>query len=137
MFTNSLANKLEVNVKATIYTTSTMFGNIVKIEAVELRMWRAPFAQYNDALHFEWRAYRQRNFRRIVEGNRPYFLVLRGWSHPDPLSFTVPGTSDVDVFVSRYSSFDTRWRTAFNETIAAYLTKRSAIVLADTRDLSE
>ncbi len=124
MFTNSLADKLEVNAKATIYTTSTMIGNVIKIEAVELRMWRAPFAQYSDAVHLEWRAYRQRTFRRIVEGYRPYFLVLRGWSHPDPASFFVPSTSEVGVLLSRYSSFDKRWRAGFNSTIEAYLATR-------------
>ncbi len=72
-----------------------MIGNVIKIEAVELRMWRAPFPQYSDAIYIQWRAYRQGSFRRIVEGYRPYFTVVPSFASVGTIERTRHGEDSI------------------------------------------
>ena len=100
----------------TIYTPgNVVLANICRIEAKWARIWVAPFAQYNRAVHVEFIRKRRRKAEAFVSSDRPYVVVVPT-AHaiqPDaPYLPAVDGTSS-----GRYYAADPRWRMDFDEQI--------------------
>lgn len=122
--------------KVTMYVKGEFLGNVVKIEAKEAEIEIKPFAQYTKAVHVTFKKPRQKKARCLVQSYSPSLLVLEGWGHPDPASPWTPPVereNGVTVRESKYSSCDERWQSDFNGTMAEYLEKNGATVVADFR----
>jgi len=117
--------------KATIYTKSELFGNILKKEVTLLKHGRKQYAQYRDAPFVEFVPKRARIARRITETYKPFLLIVEGWKQPDPDSAYGSSTDHGAYSVSqgRYSSFDDRWVDDFNAKVKTWNLK----VIADYR----
>lgn len=63
--------------KVTIYTRGWD-----RFQATWIRVFRAPIAQYADALHIEIKAKGKRRLGTITEDYKPSAIVLAGWNHP-------------------------------------------------------
>lgn len=116
--------------KCTVYT-SGMFG-IRKTEVRQVKVELGPYAQYSEAVHVTYLEKGKRKARAMVEGYRPYFLVLEGWGHPDPAGMWEESSS-AELKVSRYSACDPRWQDDFDAKIGSYLASGKARVLVDIR----
>jgi hypothetical protein len=51
-------------------------------QATWVRVYRAPYAQYGDAFHVEFKPRKKRLLRSYVEGYRPMTIIVAGWEHP-------------------------------------------------------
>ena len=121
------------NEKITVYTKSSLMGNIVKYEGKLIDCGTMKYAQYNNAPFVSFIPKRKRKGVRLVEGYNPYMLVLKGWGHPEPNDIMVPvsETETVTVTTTKYRSFDKQYGIDFNLQINEYLTKQD--VLLDVR----
>ena len=63
--------------KVTIYIATK------KYEATQVKVWRAPYAQYRDAFHFQLKPKGARNLRGFVEHYMPRTVIVDGWGHPE------------------------------------------------------
>jgi hypothetical protein len=119
--------------KVTLYRTSSLMGNVVRIEAVGLELSREPWAQYADAFALKWRLPRARSWLGTHFDADRNLLILRGWGHLEPDGFLVengPGSR-----ISRYASFDPRWSRDWSAKVDAYLAQVGAgVVVGDWRD---
>jgi hypothetical protein len=104
--------------RVTIYSRGLVW---TREQATWVRVYRAPYAQYADAFHIEFKPRRKRLIRQFVQGNKPSVIIVEGWDHPDTrpriLQFTDeptlapsansvtiggPPDTDMDRIVDRY-----------------------------------
>jgi hypothetical protein len=116
---------------ATLYTAGG-FGPR-KVEVREGVAFRAPHAQYASALHVHYMEKGKRKPSGYVFAYKPYVLILAGYGHPDPADALVamPSAGGLPMSRTRYSSFDDRYLTEFDEAIAAHVA--TATVILDER----
>ena len=119
----------------TVYTSSS-FG-ISKFEGKLVDFGTTKYAQYNAAPFIKYVPKGKRNVRGFVKTYQPYIIIIKGVNHPEPAdAFTAPKTTVYEMGVvtsrmSRYSSFDERYKTEFDAKISEYL--QSQTVLMDVR----
>ena len=115
--------------KVTVYTKSAMFGGTLKIEGRLVDHGRRKYAQYNDAPYVIIVPRKKRKPRTLIEGYKPYFLILAGWDHPDVGTNWVVNSQGHEC--GRYTTCDDRYQTDFDREIAPYL--ETVEVVADYR----
>ena len=109
----------------TIYYSSSFMGNIVKQEAKLLDHGRRQYAQYPAAPFVDFIPRGKRKAVRLQKSYKPYLIIIEGWNGPDPDPMCPPEGGR-----SKYSSFDERWKSDFNEVL-----KNSNVkIVADYRD---
>ena len=97
--------------KTTLYLIGGM-GNVTRVECREVRVWNAPYAQHQDAIHLQFVPKGKRNPRGIVLTYQPWFVVVEGQDGPDTGGIFGESTQEangVSTAKSRYSSHDPRW----------------------------
>lgn len=122
----------------TIYTKSEFFGNIIKREGKLLDMGVQKYAQYNKAPFVKYtpKGKGKRKPIGFVQTYNPYLIVLEGYGHPEPQSmFYKSKTTQSNLIVSesKYSSFDKRYSTDFDNILDTYLNEKSIKPLLDCR----
>jgi hypothetical protein len=45
-------------------------------------MFRAPYAQYADAIHIQFKPRRKRLTRQLIDDYKPSTIIIAGWDHP-------------------------------------------------------
>lgn len=125
--------------RVTIYVRND-FGAVKIIEGARLvRVQQAPYAQHQNAAHVDFIPTGKRSVRRIVQGYRPFILILKGIGHPHPDSWMVPIESKTlgitESSKSRYLSHDPRYLTDFNDLIAPHLAAHPDVVIFDCREV--
>lgn len=105
------------DLKATIYTKSEFFGNIVKRE-VKLHeiTEKTTYAQYHNAVKATFTIKRKRSKSSLVTTYQPYVVIVAGWDHPNPADMfdIVEKTDTMTIKKSSYMSFDDRFATDFD-----------------------
>lgn len=121
------------NRKATLYLEGA-FGRL-RIEVSWFRVYRAPRAQYSDAIFVEFRPRNRRKTMRRVETSRPSLVVLLGWNHPDLQQlFREEITDGWVVHATRHNSCARAWEDEFEAALKFYLeTQPLTQVLLDLR----
>ncbi len=120
--------------KITIYSTNSIFGNILKTEGTLVEIGRENYAQYHQAPFVKFIPKRKRTAYIARATYKPYLLVLEGHGHPDPDDMMMPADTfgtGVTTSKSRYRSFDERYETDFDAKIQDYLKTQN--VLLDIR----
>ena len=104
--------------RVTIYARGLIWS---REQATWVRVYRAPYAQYADAFHIEFKPRRKRLIRQFVD-YKPSAIIVAGWDHPETLpriflpsyekstlapsasSVTIggPAATDMDRIVDRY-----------------------------------
>lgn len=95
--------------KGTMYLKTEMMGNIVPLEARDIEVYWAPFAQYERALHVEFVRKGARTRKRMVQPYKPSLVVLEGHGHTALNEALKPKGS---TFISHDSSWDRTFATA-------------------------
>lgn len=127
--------------KATIYRAGGFMGNIGKTLVRDLEAYWAPYAQYPRCVHIEYVEAGKRTRRRsVVNGYKPFILILDGHGHIEPDSFlgaATKATSGLMCSQSRYSSHDAGWQRDFNAQVDKYIAEAKPTILLDIRDREE
>lgn len=119
--------------KVTVYTRSTLLGNIVKTEARLVSHGLVRYAQYENAVEVILRPKRARKNRRYCEGYNPFVLILEGWGHVDPDGIYPEAKKDERAVRGRYGSFSAGWVNDFNGMMNEYIESGKGRVVADYR----
>jgi len=114
--------------RATVFMPGSMFGNWNKVEVNDLVVYKAPYAQYAEALHVQFRAKGKRKTVGRAEGSHPRLVVFEGWGIDlDPESMWNTPTRDdklgVEIKQSRRSGFDKGWDEEMQRRVQAYAKK--------------
>ena len=120
----------------TVYSTSSFMGNVIKYEGKLLDCGHREYAQYKNVPFVGFIPKRKRKGVRLLKGYQPYLVVLKGHGHPDAddiMQVISTSTDGTVVKQSKYSSFDDRYTSEFNELLDSYLTKPNVEVLLDHR----
>src|SRR5438128_1702571 len=110
-----------------IYTDDDMWGNILRFDARQAKIWVGPYAQYQNAVFVEFVGVGKRKGESFVRANHPYVVVvpLNRAVEPDELYVETTGS----ISAARYGTTDPRWREDFD----LKLQLSSAPILADYR----
>ena len=120
------------NEKVTIYLPNEFMGNINQIEARLIEHGYQQYAQYKSVPFVKFIPKRKRNIRKYIKGFKPYILILNGWGHTAPDAMLIE-TDDPLVSRSKYSSYDSKWQSDFDEAIDKYISQNKSILVADYR----
>lgn len=117
----------------TIYTSST-FG-VLKLEGKIVDFGTKKYAQYDNAAYFHYVQKRKHNASGIIKGYKPYMIIIEGHNHvsPEDIFKVVSQKENIVVSKTKYSSFDDRYLTEFDECFAAYSEQNKFNVLMDIR----
>jgi hypothetical protein len=63
----------------TIYSRGLVWD---RVQATWVRVFRAPYAQYADAFHIQFKPRRKRLIRQIIDDYKPSTIIIAGWNHP-------------------------------------------------------
>lgn len=112
----------------TIYTSGA-FG-VQKIEGKILDFGTKPYAQYKEAVFVHYIPKGKRKPTGFVVGYRPYVVILEGIGHPEPDDAFGPSKDDGVLITkqTRYSSFDERYSTEFDQKIEKYLSDKKPLL---------
>lgn len=109
--------------KATIFYKSEFFGNIVKLECWLVDHGTRKYAQYDAAPFVRLIKKRARTVLQIQQSYSPYIAIVEGWDldlkTEELYSKTLSSDNGVTVKTSKYSSFDSRYVSDFEETLKA------------------
>jgi hypothetical protein len=122
------------NQKITIYKSGS-FG-VQKYEGKLLDLGKKDYAQYKGAPFVDFIPARKRTGSRLIATFQPYLVVLLGVGHPEVPSPFGPTTvsNGLTTKMSKYSSFDERYKTDFDQDLDAYLeTLPADQILMDVR----
>ena len=110
-----------------IYTDDDMWGNILRFDARQAKIWTGPHAQYQNAVFVEFVGIGKRKGESLVRADDPYVVVvpLNRALEPDELYVDTTGS----VSAARYCTTDPRWREDFD----LKLQLSSIPILADYR----
>jgi 5-methylcytosine-specific restriction endonuclease McrA len=112
-----------------IYTEDESWGNIVRIDAKQARIWVGPYAQYQTGVFVEFVPVGKRKNKSFVSAGDPYVVVVPSNVAVDPDDLYIQ-TNDL-ASPTRYTAADPRWREDFNKKL-----QLSAIpILADYRGI--
>lgn len=120
----------------TVYWSGEFMGSINKQEGTLIQHGTRKYAQYNNAPFVEMVPAGKRKGIRISREYNPFILILEGTGHPDPQSMWGEITSSspgITVRQAKYSSFDDRWETDFDQMIDGYVAQNNVKVIADYR----
>lgn len=97
--------------KATIYTTSDFFGNLVKYEVTLLKAEIKPYAQYQESIQLAFIPKGKRKPMRLIKSYNPFVFVVAGHGFPEPENMmqVIKKTTDCTISQSKYASFDERY----------------------------
>ena len=122
--------------KATIYFKST-FG-VTKQEVTLIKHGTMEYAQYSSAPFVEYKKKRARKITKLVQGYNPNILIISGWDQIDTTdAFNKEercGPYGLVVKSSKYTSFDERYQTEFDEMIQPLIDSGKIDVIADYRN---
>ncbi len=100
--------------KVTIYTVGA-FG-LSRVEASGLTMHRGPYAQYQNAIHVQYKPKGAQKARGLVKydngSGAPVLVIVEGWGHPEgPDAFGAPtmNANGVESKETRFACFDPRY----------------------------
>ena len=126
--------KLSDKRMVTIYTSSDMFGSIIKAEGELLDYGVKQYAQYDAAPFARFIPKGKRKPTGFVKGFQPYVLILEGLGHPTPAGmFDAPVVQgDVIIKQSTYTSFDEGYKTDFDKKMSEYI--KEHVVVMDIRN---
>lgn len=115
----------------TVYTNG-VFG-VSKQEVKLLDFGTKKYAQYNNAVFVHFIKKGKRKPEGFVKGYKPYMLILEGINHPEPADAFGPVQvkGDLETKMTRFSSFDDRYLTEFDEKISEYIKDKN--ILMDVR----
>jgi hypothetical protein len=107
-----------------LYITSSIIGNVIRFDVRLAKITTGQqYAQYNNAIKVEYLEKRARKSRGLYLTYKPFLVVLSAKDAIVPNSMMDPDTSSeqngVTLLKSRYSSFDSRWKSDFTATLAA------------------
>lgn len=116
--------------KATIYTTSEFFGNLVKHEVDLTNAVFEPYAQYKESLRLVFIPKGKRKALQIRKTYNPFVLVIKGHGHPNPeeLMKVIKETEDCKISQSKYASFDERFAQEADELLASIITPQNLLI---------
>ena len=125
--------------QVTIYTSTGM--GITKMEGTIISIGRRPYAQYDQAPFVTFVPKGKRKPKRVIATAYPYLVVLKGYGHVEPESPMVEeqsNTPELRIARSRFSMFDDRYKTDFDDIINEYLVTQffngnPDVVLMDVR----
>lgn len=118
----------------TLYLAGGFGVNRIECRTLSVRVGR--YAQYDVATHLTYVPKGKRKEVGTVLANNPWGLVVEGHGHlnPDsPFGSTVDRGDGVSSQCTRYSCFDSRYRTEFDASWMAYVAAKSPTVLRDFR----
>jgi hypothetical protein len=113
----------------TIYTTNEMFGNIVKREGRLIECGLRDYAQYRNVPYVKYIPKGKRLATGFVKTS-PYLVIIKGLGHPEPgdMFEQISSENGTTVSKSKYMSFDSRYKTDFDEVLQKYLTPEMTIL---------
>ena len=117
--------------KVTIYVTSEFMGSVIKREGTLIDCGLQKYAQFDRAPFVKYIPKGKRNATGFVKTSFPYLLIIEGWNQPEPADFLTPGITDANgttIKISRYMSFDERYKTDFDFMILPHLAKSNVIL---------
>ncbi len=120
----------------TVYWPGSFFGAIHKTEGTMIEHGTRPYAQYRNVPFVKLVPTGKRKPVMIQKDYKPYLLILDGVGHPDPQDMFIDGDESslgVTSKISKYSSFDDRWETDFDQIIDKHITESKPVVIADYR----
>lgn len=120
----------------TVYWPGSFFGSINKTEGTLIEHGTKEYAQYKNAPFVTMVPAKKRKPVVIRKDYKPFILVLAGTGHPEPQDMFVAGESNglgVTSRISKYSSFDDRWETDFDQMIDKYIEEKKPVIVADYR----
>lgn len=109
-------------------------GNIVVKHVWLVEHGRRKFAQYNSAPFVRFIEKGKRTIRGVIDGYRPYYVLLAGWQDIETQSMWGKKTTSANgttIQEGRYSSFDPRWQEDFEASVGGFKD-----VIADYRDIN-
>lgn len=118
--------------KVTIYSSGA-FG-VHKTEATIIDFGTKKYAQYDKAPFATYIPKGKRKPTGFVQGYNPYIVIIDGHGHIDPQdAYTKPKDigSGMTSRMSRFSSFDERYKTEFDQALTDYIKDKK--VLMDVR----
>lgn len=120
--------------KVTIVMIGAMGYHVIEASAIE--HGRKQWAQYPNAPWMKWIPKGARKLRGVIEGNAPFFVILKGWGLKVPECqqwIEQPQTNPAfSVREGKYSMFDERWRVEMNAAVDQAIAA-GAEILADYR----
>lgn len=116
----------------TVYWPGSFFGAIHKTEGTMIEHGTHPYAQYKNVPFVKLVPAGKRKPVMIQKEYKPYVLVLAGVGHPDPEDM-FQDTDDEMIRTTKYSSFDDRWETDFDQIIDKHIAESKPVVIADYR----
>jgi hypothetical protein len=120
--------------KVTIYKPEEFMGEVIKYEGTLIEHGIMEYAQYKEAPFVSFTPKRARSGIRFVQGRDPFFLIVDGWNNPDPVSgYLVSKKGECTIRQSKYSCFDERYRTDFNEWVKPLIESGKLKIVADYR----
>ncbi len=115
--------------QVTIYSKSS-FG-VNKFEGKILEFGQQPYAQYPNATFVKFIPKGKRKPYGFIEGYNPYFVIIEGYNHPNTLDAFKQVSEEVQA--SKYSCYDERYLTEFDEVLNKYIEENKCTVLLDVR----
>jgi hypothetical protein len=112
---------------------SAMFG-VQKLEGKIVDFGTKEYAQYKAAAFVKIIPKGKRNPIGFLDGAYPYYIILKGVNHPAPADAFTPKKETAEGLVtsmSRFTSFDERYKTEFDAKITNYI--KDQTVLMDIR----
>ncbi|AGR47718.1 hypothetical protein PHIM7_65 [Sinorhizobium phage phiM7] len=119
--------------KATLIFKGGM-GNIVVKHVWLVEHGRRKYAQYNSAPFVRFIEKGKRTIRGVIDGYRPYYVILAGWQDIQTQSlYGAPVRQANGTLVSegRYAAFDSGWQRDFEAGVGEFKD-----VIADYRDVN-
>jgi hypothetical protein len=114
--------------KFTLYIRSEFMGNYKRVEVRAVRGRLRKYAQYSSALEVSFLSPRERNERGVVQ-TKPSLVVVRGWGHPEPLTWK-SGVED-GLQETAHTAFSPEWDNDFAEMLRASIEESD--IVADYR----
>lgn len=123
------------NQKITIYVAGEFFGSINKHEGKLIEFGKRDYAQYRDCDFVTFIPAGKRKPVMLIAKYKPYLVVLSGHGHPAaPGMFSEPQISaGLTTRVSKYSSFDDRYKTDMDQILDPLIKSQPEAVLIDNR----
>jgi hypothetical protein len=104
--------------KATVFYKSEFLGDIKSIEVTVVEHGTRQYAQYTHAPFVKFKKKGGRNLFGIQQTYKPFLCIVAGWNldiKPDDAYETVSTTDKMTIRKSKYSSFDDRYVSDFEQ----------------------
>ena len=122
------------NEKATLYLSSAIGTEIIRVEGYLIDFKFIDYAQYRNIPQIDFILKGKRKIRRFIKGFQPFFLVLKGWDTPtipETLYYKITKNEDCIIKESKELSHSDNNYKVFNDFIDPFL--KNSVVLFDYR----